>query len=607
MSSKQQDYTEYTVDLSQLTKERPLGVTGILRCQNSADFLDACIESCIEGLDELIAVYHNCTDETANILKRKQSKYPYKIKIFEYQPYIYPIDLTDEQFQETMNLPKDSIHLLSGYSNYAISKVTYRYAIKIDSDQLFFSESFKKYCDAYRTEQKVRINPLEQIAYKLYTSYLHNFKKDKSPKRKWQDWLAIKMVPFYFSYLKKRIKQDKILISLSGINVLQKNGEWLTFLGDEKIDTIYRDILCPFNGVRDLFFFEVSEEMTYQACYLPKTPGYNQVLEVMFHNKKLFDGGLIWFHLRPCLQKHTETYQYWYEKAKDRFISLEKFKKCNYSKLKRRKNLFIRSRFESMFSYFYSAQRHSIPWRTLENWRQEESQEKMSSLDLGKYKIEFDTIIQEYIRTAIQEYEVRDTLRLMLGNHSIKNALFVYILSFISKEQMDYIRSRIAGKSIEESIHNISNFLNHFEWIEKKRNTTNNFNIDNYLWTKLLSPYKRCCLVYLVDKEELAHISTFLQKEEIPILLLSEYEIPDDTELPETVTAVQVEFSEQKVFENDSIEQNFPRLFLYANTFETILRILNPSKVVCLTSSKTYQKELLLGFAKDLNTKIECW
>ena len=186
MNSKQQDYTEYAVDLSQLTKERPLGVTGILRCQNSADFLDACIESCIEGLDELIAVYHNCTDETANILKRKQSKYPDKIKIFEYHPYIYPIDLADEQFQEIMNLPKDSIHLLSGYTNYAISKVTYRYAIKIDSDQLFFSESFKKYCDAYRTEQKVRINPLEQLAYKLYISYLHNSKKGKSPKRKWQ-------------------------------------------------------------------------------------------------------------------------------------------------------------------------------------------------------------------------------------------------------------------------------------------------------------------------------------------------------------------------------------------------------------------------------------
>lgn len=38
----------------------------------------------------------------------------------------------------------------------------------------------------------------------------------------------------------------------------------------------------------------------------------------------------------------------------------------------------------------------------------------------------------------------------------------------------------------------------------------------------------------------------FLQGKEIPILLLSEYEIPDDTELSETVTAVQVEFSEQR-------------------------------------------------------------
>lgn len=38
MSSKQQDYTEYTVDLSQLTKERPLGVTGILRCTKQCGF-----------------------------------------------------------------------------------------------------------------------------------------------------------------------------------------------------------------------------------------------------------------------------------------------------------------------------------------------------------------------------------------------------------------------------------------------------------------------------------------------------------------------------------------------------------------------------------------
>lgn len=76
---------------------------------------------------------------------------------------------------------------------------------------------------------------------------------------------------FLFSYLKKESSKIKYWYP-SLVSMCYKNGEWLTFLGDEKIDTTYRDILCPFNGVRDLFFFEVSEEMTYQACYLPKAP-----------------------------------------------------------------------------------------------------------------------------------------------------------------------------------------------------------------------------------------------------------------------------------------------------------------------------------------------
>ena len=105
---------------------------------------------------------------------------------------------------------------------------------KIDSDQLFFPNHSKNIVMPTAPSKKLRINPLEQIAYKLYTSYLHNSKKDKSPKRKWQDWLAIKMVPFYFSYLKKRIKQDKILVSLSGINVLQKKRRMAYFFRRRK-------------------------------------------------------------------------------------------------------------------------------------------------------------------------------------------------------------------------------------------------------------------------------------------------------------------------------------------------------------------------------------
>ncbi|HIX74731.1 MAG TPA: hypothetical protein H9977_06845, partial [Candidatus Parabacteroides intestinipullorum] len=366
-STHSKRYTEFEVDPSIWDKERPLGVSGIIRCQNSADFLEACVESCIDGLDELIAVYHNCTDETVPILNRLLEKYPDKIRIYEYLPYVYPIDLSDEQFSETLNLPLDSVHLLSGYTNFAISKAKYRYAIKIDSDQIFFKEQFKEWCDAYRSQETVRIYWLEDWAFNFYEHYVKNFKNSSSFCRRILNLLVIYLSNFYFSYLRKRVIRDKVLVSLSGINLFRNAGKWLIALGDEDIDTTYRDILCPFNGVRDLFFFKVSSEMTYKACYLPKKPGYNQVLEVMFHNKKLFDGGLIWFHMRPCLKKHREIYQYWYNKVPNRFLELALFKRNSYFELKRKYNVFIRPRFEGIFSYLYTASKLVIPWNKLPN------------------------------------------------------------------------------------------------------------------------------------------------------------------------------------------------------------------------------------------------
>ena len=47
-----------------------------------------CIDSCIDALDELVIVHHDCTDDTPQILRSKQKQYPDKIKIYEYQPYV---------------------------------------------------------------------------------------------------------------------------------------------------------------------------------------------------------------------------------------------------------------------------------------------------------------------------------------------------------------------------------------------------------------------------------------------------------------------------------------------------------------------------------------
>ena len=171
------DTQEYVVDHQSLDEPRPLGVSGLLRCRNNADFLKKCIESCIDALDELVVVFNHCKDKTEEIIYQMQDIYPGKIKIHSYEPFVYPINLTIEQYAEVMSLPSDSIHLMSGYSNYAISKTTYRHIIKIDADQIYFKEKFIKLCSAYRATNKVKITLWECIAYNMHLAYCSSFRR----------------------------------------------------------------------------------------------------------------------------------------------------------------------------------------------------------------------------------------------------------------------------------------------------------------------------------------------------------------------------------------------------------------------------------------------
>lgn len=600
-------YREFEVDPSIWDKERPLGVSGILRCQNSADFLEACVESCIDGLDELIAVYHNCTDETVPILNRLLEKYPDKIRIYEYLPYVYPIDLADEQFSETLNLPLDSVHLLSGYTNFAISKAKYRYAIKIDSDQIFFKKQFKEWCDAYRSQETVRIYWLEDWAFKFYEHYVKNFKNSSSFYRRILNLLATYLSNFYFSYLRKRVIRDKVLVSLSGINLFRNAGKWLIALGDEDIDITYRDILCPFNGVRDHFFFKVSSEMTYKACYLQKAPGYNQVLEVMFHQQELFDGGLIWFHMRPCLCKHLETYKRWYETVPNRFLRIEEFEKFSYWCLKKRYQVFIRSRFEGMFAYFYSTQRKHIPWFDIFQLVPVKLSKLRAKVDYNieeKFFKEFKDSLYVLISDYINLCNNRNGNNLKFGNYSLNKSLFIYLYDFLYKERFAYCNCRVEGCLAHIALFNIHNYLEHF--------IKNNFgedghgiNVCDHPWFELLNQYKGCSMLYVSTPKELLNLKCFLDRQNILIFLLCDYELEEEIESEGNVLALEIEFSELKLFKNEFIEQNFPCLFQYANTFSILLSILLPLEVIYTVSEVNYKKELLFEISNKMNIEIK--
>ena len=101
---------DYYVDMSFLKKERPVGVSGLLRVKNDAEFLSDCIESCIDALDELVICYQDCTDNAPEIIREKQRKYPDKINVFYYAPFVYYYNLTEEEIKYAFSLPETSIH-----------------------------------------------------------------------------------------------------------------------------------------------------------------------------------------------------------------------------------------------------------------------------------------------------------------------------------------------------------------------------------------------------------------------------------------------------------------------------------------------------------------
>ena len=55
-------------------------VAGIMRVKNDGVFVRACIESCIDALDELIVVHNDCTDNSVEEIEKMVVKYPVKVR-----------------------------------------------------------------------------------------------------------------------------------------------------------------------------------------------------------------------------------------------------------------------------------------------------------------------------------------------------------------------------------------------------------------------------------------------------------------------------------------------------------------------------------------------
>lgn len=338
-------------------------VAGIMRVKDDGIFVRDCIESCIDALDELIVVHNDCTDNSVEEIEKMVAKYPNKIRHYAYPYEVWAFHLSKEKFNEVKNLSENDPHLFSSYSNFALSKVTADYALKIDADQVYFTEKLKDWCDFMR-DCKPEAITVKIMLGKIFQYYLSAYRmlsfKLGIVLPMLPLWLLRFAYPAYISYAKYAFSHDQACFALSGVNVLETDKTLISMGHDSDILLM----LSPFNGVGDTIMFKMSDKVRFRRVIMDQ---YNQgesfcVAEEFVHPyKRLAFVGFFWKHLRTMrfgiLEKALEAYM----SDNEAFLDIDSFKKLSYYKILKHspKKIFIPFH-RILFGFVYKANKHDL-------------------------------------------------------------------------------------------------------------------------------------------------------------------------------------------------------------------------------------------------------
>lgn len=338
-------------------------VAGIMRVKNDGVFVRACIESCIDALDELIVVHNDCTDNSVEEIEKMVVKYPAKVRRYAYPYEVWAFQLSKEKFDEVKNLPEDNPHLLSSYYNFALSKVTADYAMKIDADQVYFTEKLKIWCDFMRNCEpedmtaKVMVGKVFQYYLSIYRilSFKVGIVLPMMP-----SWLLRMAYPVYISYAKYAFSHNQACMALSGVNVLETD-KTLISMGHESEKLL---MLPPFNGIGDTVMFKMSDKVRFQRLIMEQ---YNQgdtysVIEEFVHPyKRLTFVGYFWKHMRTMRPGVVEKALEAYATDSNAFLDIDSFKKLSYRNiLKHSPEKIFPPFYRILFGFVYKANKQDL-------------------------------------------------------------------------------------------------------------------------------------------------------------------------------------------------------------------------------------------------------
>ena len=333
-----------------------------MRVKNDAEFIAGSIESCIDALDELVVVYNDCTDNSAEVIETMRQKHPDKIRVFEYPYKVLGAGLTKEEYEYAKSLPDDSPSLLCNYYNFALSKVRCEYAIKIDADQIYFKENLKKWCNLVRQGNEVEGSyMLGKIFHYYFLAYRYFSLKFKIRLPFMPEWLSKTVKPHYEKFALEQMIKGKACLSFSGLNVY-KDNLWYVTLG---LKNNALNVLPPFNGENDHLLFKVSNQTYYRKFdmdyyNLISNSSYSLIEEFVHPYKPMFMG-FCWFHMNAMRSRFKKQVLSVKQSNPEAFERIDTFLKYNYRTVERKADKRIHSLYQRvLFSFIYNADKRSI-------------------------------------------------------------------------------------------------------------------------------------------------------------------------------------------------------------------------------------------------------
>lgn len=125
-------------------KDRPHGVTAMMRVKNEERMIEASVSSALAAFSDVVLIDNGSTDRTLErvdaIANRPENKG--RVKVYKYP---FSVARCGEEHNST---PEDSVRSLAYYYNFCRSKCTHTFFIKWDADMVFRKDRLQEFKDS---------------------------------------------------------------------------------------------------------------------------------------------------------------------------------------------------------------------------------------------------------------------------------------------------------------------------------------------------------------------------------------------------------------------------------------------------------------------------